>query len=812
MTDDTNDEHFPNERLIDKAINDSGRPASSLDEVLINRLRAIHQLLVHNPQVFDSICNDIITLLKRGFSIDFIVSFLGNHQRLYDHAHPQELGLANSLTEIVSPLLSWLDKIEERTDLEKRYWIERFEMIEPMQLASAFFKNLLQRNILIVDHGLMEVFCAHPQEGTQSGHLSINRDENLPLLVDCIGHYQRLNDTLQPMILPLLVHATNCDVSIKKLERLLSLLSKSDVQTKLVRQLPEQIKLLREWWKYALFDRVSIEQIEQVLKIVLHLEDPQEPGVPIRLINTIMQEGIAANISVEKWSQGVECLDFLEKLAPKTLRNHCVALAQHSVPKIFDFSWVARLKTVERLQEPMLANLNDEDTLHALQIYMQCSDEHKTSEYLAKLAKIEANSLVASSIVLEQASFLDEPLPYLQVMSELQQLYMDLPSKGRDDFKKVFNENCSDCMHLRRDKDFLQLFQEVPDLNQDYLKNAYAEWHKKPYCSMSSLRAKKEFSLQIQKQLKGLDKQVIQDMIDAPQQHRDLIQKVVLPFEMTVDEVAAWWSKINERPELQSQAYLHKVIKLQQITCNEFDRLLNFDDPANTETRRALLHSIWHNEIALTQEKEHFWEKYLNALIAWINNSITSKPKVSLNRRHHVQAITSLHAMAYATEELQAIVAPNDNNSMSISEELKQHLQNYKTSYNASWWNTSRDRKKLAYDELFSLLENQGTSYDVVLDALHRVMNGVVNMDKEHTGRNSKGYSRLYDIAVQLMSITMSEALRFDGARSHAYIRQVQNIMADHKQLVGGVDLELPAFQHLQDMMSAIGQPGFIAH
>ncbi len=793
-------------------IHDSGRrPQLDADNALVERLGVIEQLLLIqcHPDVFKKILDDLSDGLKQGLSSQFILRFLQSQQPLYNHLVPQEQALVASLSEITMPFLKWL-QLKERTSAERHPWIDRFESMASIQQASAFFGYLLEKNISTVNDDLMEVFLSKPEKKSPSRHLYVNRAEELPVLVGFIEHYQHVDPELQQMILPLIVDAKNNNVPIKKLERLLSLLA--SVQAQLLPLFHEQFKLLRKWWSFAEFDHVPVELASQALKTVLHVHDVKEHPGTVELIDTMIQAGIDANISAEKWSIGITLLDFLKSLTPESLRNQCAIIAQQEKPRFFEDAWMMRFRTINTLQADVLATLSDEDALRAMKIYMQCSDEDKGREYLTILAKM-TQPLVAHSVMLERASRLEEPLPYLQAISELQQLYLNLPEQGRDAFIQLFDKQCSDDVQLLRDKDFLQLFNDVPNLNHDYLKNAYALWHKKPYCSMIELKEKMAFSLKIQNQLPRLNAGVLQEIVNAPQQKKELVQQQLLNRQMPGKDVAAWWSKINTHQALQDPLYLHQVMELQkqvvQLTDKGFDDLLDFDDQAKTDKRRRLLHCVYHKEIVLPKEKgEAWWEKYLRALSEWVNKGISTEPKTKLNQKHHVQAIQSLSCVAFASEELHAIVAPSNKDSRFISDQLKQHLENYQSSYSASWWK-SGDRKKLAYDELFSLLKKEGTSYDTVFEALHRVMDGVVKMDSKHSKRNSKGYSRLYDIAVQLMSITLSQALYFDATRSHEYMTRVQDIMVQHRQLIEGVDLELPAFQHLQDMLNPIKQPGF---
>ena len=204
---------------------------------------------------------------------------------------------------------------------------------------------------------------------------------------------------------------------------------------------------------------------------------------------------------------------------------------------------------------------------------------------------------------------------------------------------------------------------------------------------------------------------------------------------------------------------------------------------------------------------DNWWTRYFNALAQWIGKPMAAATK--LDQAHHLCAMKSLMRVVKAVQEIEVIAQPSLSQPPKVlSADLTKTINDYESSYSALWWK-SRDRKRLAKD-LFSLGKSLVGTFDYpsALSKISLVMQNIAKEDKKHTNRNKKGYSRLYDISVQLLSLTVSEALQHDQEHMADHVDQLKSIIEKQKQLYGTLDLETPAFQHLQEVMESLNRVG----
>lgn len=260
-------------------------------------------------------------------------------------------------------------------------------------------------------------------------------------------------------------------------------------------------------------------------------------------------------------------------------------------------------------------------------------------------------------------------------------------------------------------------------------------------------------------------------------------------------------------------AYVSRMLEAQALvdqlsqdqSGRSFDALLNFDDASQKIPRQTVLQAIHHGYVEVnTATRENWWSRYFNALSAWIMKPV-NKTASKLDHAHHVSAVKSLQRMAMGVQEIKIIARQTPvTQSAPISDTLITSIKAYESSYSASWWK-SRDRQKSA-NQLFELAKVQSSpvTYSAVMKEISDVMQDIVKSDQAHTHRNAKGYSRLYDIALQLLVTTASEALQHDQACTPEYVDQLNSILDAHAISCKDLDLDLPAFQHLQDSIGSL--------
>lgn len=211
------------------------------------------------------------------------------------------------------------------------------------------------------------------------------------------------------------------------------------------------------------------------------------------------------------------------------------------------------------------------------------------------------------------------------------------------------------------------------------------------------------------------------------------------------------------------------------------------------------------------KKKERWWLFYYQALVQWLGPMNTDS-SIVLDNHHHRRAIQSLDKIVCAVDDLSAIFHSDTvAKSACISTTLRTQLQAYRCSYHASWWR-SYDRRVLADKALFSLLNGANISYTTLCSSLIEVMDKVLTQDAPYTKRNSKGYSRLYDICIQLLSLTIRDVLTYDSGQYKEHLIHIKQLLNQHQLLINSLDLTVPAFQQMHELIRAMDSPNISAN
>lgn len=786
---------------IDRAIETGKHESIKGKDALCDRLNTIETLLPHHPEEFARLLKNVIGLLSHGLSMDCIQRILQRIQPIYSHAQPQDLLLVQELSRNFQALQEW--------SADKR-WVNWFSQIDDPINAASFLRCL---------HAQSSMLRTLPDELIQAGLMPAPHSTNYfiirfpmdhwSLWAKCMDLFLQLPPVGAKLLLPMMTEA------MKKLEapqKIAHLLSLSKEITKPFNQ--QQKELFNRWWALGLtLTDDSSPSLAKLLQMIVLLEplEKEHPSMK-ELYLSMIQQGIRQVVDINALNIACQCFDVIKPLKDPwkgicyryALENKCY----------FQASWFSRFERVIALV-PLLTSSESEQR-NILDLLIKRSDVERTFALLNRIKSMLGNVQkppISFPNLLQELPRKTDLNQYLQSIENLFSQFYRLDERGqRHSTAILVDATRKEGLPLLKDTDFLTAMLNF-DVDEPIWKTAYSLWNRS-HCSSQELHEKIVFFVQIQPFLANIDPVILDNMLmNGTSSQRQTMLAHVLPKVTDKKRISKMWELIRNNPQFSDSNRVQQVIKAQALIDNfiqhpeNFSLLLEFNDGAQREPRQALLSAMYHQEVTIPSNvRQSWWSQYRNALSQWIFPR--SAEPLKLNQSHHIRAMRSLDRLMKGVQEIKNIAEPSADlrQTGAISNDLISTIAAYESTYSASWWK-SRDRKKLA-TRLFQLTKAEPgrIQYTEVLNTISDVMQTIIRNDRTHSGRNKKGYSRLYDIAVQLLSMTVSEALPMDAEHKDSYIAQLKEIIRVQKNLYQSVDLDCPAFQHLQEVMTSLNR------
>lgn len=785
---------------MDRAIEKGKQESINDKDALYNRLNTIEALLPHHPEEFAKILKNVIELLGNGLPIDCIQRILQRIQPTLSHAQPADLLLLKELERNFQALQAWS---------EDKRWLDWFSRIEEPSIAAAFLNALQSQSATLrtlpnelVQAGLMP-------STTNNKYFTIRYPmAQWSLWTKCMDLFQQLPPNAAKLLLALLADG------IKKLEdpqKIAHLLLMCKTITKPFNQ--RQTELLGQWWSLGLKSTDDLNpSLDKLLHMIVTLGSLEKESPSMNdLWTSMIQQGIQQSADCHALNNATQCLEVIKTLKDP-LKSICCRYALEK-KSYFKTSWLKRFEQAIELV-PVVTSLEKEQQ-QLLDDAMKSSDIEVS---FASLIKIKAmlekvkKQAVSFQTLLQQLQRQKNLNQYLQAIENLFSRFYSLDESQQRYSTSILAEAIKkNEPSLSRDIDFLTTMANF-DVNEPIWKTAYSLWNR-THCSSQELHEKIEFFVQVQPYIANIDPTLLDLMLTTGTPHqRQLMLAHVLPKVTDRKRISVMWNNLQTKPQFADANYVQQVIKAQTLVdkisqnLTDFTALLQFNDEKQREPRQLILSAMYHQEVTISSSlRQSWWSQYRNALSQWIFPPLNGTAK--LNQTHHTQAIRTFDRLMKGIQEIKNIADPlrvSTDRGKPISGNLIQTITAYETTYSASWWK-SRDRKKLA-TRLFQLTKEPTGKirYSDALNTISEVMQGIIKNDQQHHGRNKKGYSRLYDIAIQLLSMTASEALPSDAEHKNDYVAQLKEIIRVQKTLCKSIDLDCTAFQHLQEVVASL--------
>lgn len=777
---------------------------------LLTRLQALEDLYHDQPTRFADVLTQVMDLLKKGVSDDYLSLMLHQREALYEHTSPHDTAWLNDVSNAFEAFLTWFKQTNK--EHEKKQWINWFETLKDSYQAELLFKQLSENKLFAIED--LKFMDLVTQLDSSRQRVLRGSAEQLSIKINCLQHLMLVAKPIQNLIWPTLLTQIAREASFKSIDLLLHQLSGSSLILK-----PVQEQLLLSWWNFGVNQKPSQETLSLLLDMIVthqRLVDTGSSQLVCDLLANIIYDCIDLDADSYALKSALDCFNQLQSL-DSSWGAHCFNYA-NTKRNYLQPAWNTHFMNAMLAGSQFGPHLSEAAAFSYLDILINSDTKNNVSHVIKKIANLGIILALPLNDLIINASKFSQPNDYFDSLFELHKALSQCTNRQQNVFRDhLFDQEQLDPSAIHRATQFLLILPELNDLlthEQESMIHAYDLWFKKPYCSPLEFKEKLTFSNQLAPLLTTDYPDDLDDMVAASHEERRLILDVVLPKIRDADTLVHLWGKIKQNSHLKSPAYLHEVVQLQKDLetwdTEDFKSLLHFDDDELRLKRQRVMHALYNEEVHLSQHKTtSWWSHYFKAFTSWLSSGLGIK--IELDKSHHLKAASSFKRVVQAIDELSRIQTKDYSNYQApalISQGLKDQFNSYYSSYRASWWR-SFDRRKLADKTLFDIGNRGSATYDQAFDAIATLLNDVVNSDKTHQKRNKKGFSRLYDIAVHLLAQTLADAMAHESNRSEEHKSRVRSIVEQHKQLVGTVDLETPAFAHLQEMTDVLNRPMF---
>ncbi len=803
-------EHTTNDVAgLDAAVLAGGRKITQHTEQLRARLGQLERLSTHAPQRVQQTLEEVHYLLSQGLSCSYLLTQLEQHHVLYEHTLVYDHLLLHDLRTALEPLQQWFARYPKERS-EQLSWLDWFSQFPSPHDGALFFSLLSQESIATVDVQWMKrllnakngLFAHYAQQGT------------LKTLLHCIVQCQQIPLNVHAWLEPVIIEALNTKVAASVLVRALRFL---------LEQAPELLisntYLLTLWWRFVLANTFD----DEVLSIsLLHLCN--NSAIAHQHVLTLLKGAQKKERSIEQWHNAIKYLHTLN-LFPKLWRSrverHTIAQFGDAYFDTVNLAYINNLKKIACIvqQDESWGSVPEREQ-DALLILLRHSQAEQWVSTLVSLKKLTCEyTLLSYASIIECAAAHPQPQKYLEAVEKGIDAWSALSQERQVLIAQLIYHdvrNASTCIRAFAFLSFFEYLLEHGVVEHAAIRAHYAVWQQKPWCSATQFMEQVKDSLNLQKKYPALKKEVINDIVSASRDKKQFLKEFVMPQLSQSAEIECVWTALKKQDALNNRASLQQLVALQKKVTHASDEqlfaALNFDDKTQHSFRRDMLRGFVQKELHLDEKKkERWWLFYYQALAQWLG-AINTDSSIVLDNHHHRRAIQSLDKIVYAVDDLSVICHSEAiAKSACISTTLRAQLQAYRCSYNASWWR-SYDRRVLADKTLFSLLNGANISYTTLCSSLIEVMDKVLTQDAPYTKRNSKGYSRLYDICIQLLSLTIRDVLTYDSGQYKEHLIHIKQLLNQHQLLINNLDLTVPAFQQMHELIRAMDSPNINAN